>query len=102
MSDDQIRALVEKNIFVANQNNKIVQSKSDEDAQIFMDSLFERHDVVWGVWQKEDGGIGMFPLKGDDVFREATETGTSPPLRMTAIVCSRKKGEAAQAARRTD
>ncbi|MGM4992604.1 hypothetical protein [Tardiphaga sp. 841_E9_N1_2] len=97
MSDDQIRAMVENNIYIANEHNKIIREKTDDEAQAFMDALFESYEVVWGVWQKDDGGFDMFPLKGDDIFRAATEFGRAAPLKMTAIVCSEAKGHAAKA-----
>jgi hypothetical protein len=93
--DAKLTKLVENNIFMAKKHGEIIRQKTKEEAAAYITSIFEMYDVVWGVWDDEDG-VGMFPLKGDAALRQAIASGEPMALKMSAVLCTAEDGMAAK------
>jgi hypothetical protein len=93
--DAKLTKLAENNVFMANEHAEIIRQKTDAEAAAYVKSIFDMYDVVWGVWN-DPNGVGMFPLKGDAVLRQAIASRQPVTLKMSAVLCTAEEGMAAQ------
>lgn len=94
--DEKFTKLVENNIMIANDHAEIIRNKTEAEAAAYVKSIFDMYEVVWGVWNDPNTGIGMFPLKGDALLRQAMASGAPVTLKMSAVLCSAEDGMAAR------
>jgi hypothetical protein len=98
--DAKLTKLAENNIFMANEHAEIIRQKTDAEAAAYEKSIFDMYDVVWGVWN-DPNGVGMFPLKGDVILRQAIASRQPVTLKMSAVLCTAEEGIAAQQRQRS-
>ena len=98
--DANLRKLVENNLFMAQKHDEYMNGKTRGEVAAWLKTLFATYDVVWGLWTDPITGFGMFPLKGNDVFKSALAQGGGVTLKMTAVQCTPEEGRIAEQAAR--
>lgn len=83
---------------MASKHDEYMHGKTRDEVTAWLKNLFVTSDVVWGVWNDPIEGAGMFPLKGDELFKQATTSGSVGTLRMSAVRCTPEEGRIAQRA----